>query len=69
MKPLDTNEVVVVVALGEDGAGAQLLSRVMRKSWGSSASRKGSPFTPRSRRSRSRRGEASWGERAGGGRP
>ena len=41
MKPLDTNEVVVVVALGEDGSGARLLSRVMRKSWRSSASRKG----------------------------
>jgi molybdate transport system ATP-binding protein len=34
MKPLDTNEVVVVVALGEDGSGARLLSRLMRKSWG-----------------------------------
>jgi molybdate transport system ATP-binding protein len=34
MKPLDTNEVVVVVALGEDGSGARLLSRMMRKSWG-----------------------------------
>jgi molybdate transport system ATP-binding protein len=34
MKPLDTNEVVVVVALGSDGAGARLLSRLMRKSWG-----------------------------------
>jgi molybdate transport system ATP-binding protein len=34
MKPLDTNEVVVVVGLGEDGTGARLLSRVMRKSWG-----------------------------------
>jgi molybdate transport system ATP-binding protein len=34
MKPLDTNEVVVVVALGSDGTGARLLSRVMRKSWG-----------------------------------
>ena len=34
MKPLDTNEVVVVVALGSDGSGARLLSRVMRKSWG-----------------------------------
>jgi molybdate transport system ATP-binding protein len=33
MKPLDTNEVVVVVALGSDGSGARLLSRVMRKSW------------------------------------
>jgi molybdate transport system ATP-binding protein len=34
MKPLDTNEVVVVVALGADGSGARLLSRMMRKSWG-----------------------------------
>jgi molybdate transport system ATP-binding protein len=34
MKPLDTNEVVVVVALGADGTGARLLSRMMRKSWG-----------------------------------
>jgi molybdate transport system ATP-binding protein len=34
MKSLDTNEVVVVVALGEDGSGARLLSRMMRKSWG-----------------------------------
>jgi molybdate transport system ATP-binding protein len=33
MKPLDTNEVVVVVALGADGTGARLLARVMRKSW------------------------------------
>ena len=33
MKPVDTNEVVVVVALGEDGSGARLLSRMMRKSW------------------------------------
>jgi molybdate transport system ATP-binding protein len=33
-KPLDTNEVVVVVALGDDGSGARLLSRMMRKSWG-----------------------------------
>ena len=33
MKPLDTNEVVVVVALGSDGTGARLLSRMMRKSW------------------------------------
>jgi molybdate transport system ATP-binding protein len=32
MKPLDTNEVVVVVALGSDGTGARLLSRMMRKS-------------------------------------
>jgi molybdate transport system ATP-binding protein len=34
MKPLDTNEVVVVVTLGDDGSGARLLSRMMRKSWG-----------------------------------
>jgi molybdate transport system ATP-binding protein len=34
MKPLDTSEVVVVVALGEDRSGARLLSRMMRKSWG-----------------------------------
>jgi molybdate transport system ATP-binding protein len=33
IKPLDTNEVVVVVALGSDGTGARLLSRMMRKSW------------------------------------
>jgi molybdate transport system ATP-binding protein len=33
MKPLDTNEVVVVVALGSEGTGARLLSRMMRKSW------------------------------------
>ena len=34
MKPLDTNEVIVVVGLGPDGTGARLLSRMMRKSWG-----------------------------------
>jgi molybdate transport system ATP-binding protein len=34
MKPLDTNEVVAVVALGDDGSGLRLLSRMMRKSWG-----------------------------------
>jgi molybdate transport system ATP-binding protein len=34
MKPLDTNEVVAVVALGDDGSGVRLLSRMMRKSWG-----------------------------------
>jgi molybdate transport system ATP-binding protein len=33
MKPVDSNEVVVVVALGADGAGARLLSRLTRKSW------------------------------------
>jgi molybdate transport system ATP-binding protein len=31
-KPIDSNEVVVVVALGTDGAGARLLSRLTRKS-------------------------------------
>jgi len=34
MKPLDTNEAAVVVALGSDGTGVRLLSRMMRKSWG-----------------------------------
>jgi molybdate transport system ATP-binding protein len=33
MKPIDGNEIVVVVALGMDGAGARVLSRVTRKSW------------------------------------
>jgi molybdate transport system ATP-binding protein len=33
MKPVDSNEVVVVVALGADGAGARLLARLTRKSW------------------------------------
>jgi molybdate transport system ATP-binding protein len=33
MKPVDSNEVVVVVALGADGSGAHMLSRVTRKSW------------------------------------
>jgi molybdate transport system ATP-binding protein len=33
MKPVDSNEVVVVVALGPDGRGARMLSRVTRKSW------------------------------------
>jgi molybdate transport system ATP-binding protein len=33
MKAIDSNEVVVVVALGADGAGARLLSRLTRKSW------------------------------------
>ena len=33
MKPVDSNEVVVVAALGADGAGARLLSRLTRKSW------------------------------------
>jgi molybdate transport system ATP-binding protein len=30
-KPVDTSEIIVVVALGQDGAGARLLSRVTRK--------------------------------------
>jgi molybdate transport system ATP-binding protein len=33
MNPVGSNEVVVVAALGADGAGARLLSRVTRKSW------------------------------------
>jgi molybdate transport system ATP-binding protein len=33
MKPIDANEVVAVLALGADGSGARLLSRVTRKSW------------------------------------
>jgi len=33
MKPVDSNEVIVVVALGADGVGARLLSRMTRKSW------------------------------------
>ena len=33
MKPVDSNEIIIVVALGADGAGARLLSRVTRKSW------------------------------------
>ena len=33
MKPVDANEIVVVLALGAEGAGARLLSRVTRKSW------------------------------------
>jgi molybdate transport system ATP-binding protein len=32
IKPVDANEVVAVLALGEDGAGARLLSRLTRKS-------------------------------------
>jgi molybdate transport system ATP-binding protein len=32
-KAVDTNEIVVVLALGADGAGARLLSRLTRKSW------------------------------------
>jgi molybdate transport system ATP-binding protein len=30
-KPVDSSEIIVVVALGQDGAGARLLSRVTRK--------------------------------------
>ena len=33
MKPVDSNEIIVVVALGADGTGARMLSRVTRKSW------------------------------------
>jgi molybdate transport system ATP-binding protein len=33
MKPLDNYEVLVVVALGENGDGARLLSRITQKSW------------------------------------
>jgi molybdate transport system ATP-binding protein len=33
MKPLDSYEVLVVVALGENGDGARLLSRITQKSW------------------------------------
>lgn len=33
MKPVDANEIVAVLALGPDGSGARLLSRVTRKSW------------------------------------
>ena len=33
MKPVDSNAVVAVVALGADGSGARLLSRLTRKSW------------------------------------
>ncbi len=32
-KPVDANEIVAVVALGADGAGARLLSRLTRKAW------------------------------------
>ena len=31
--PVDESELVAVVALGEDGKGARLLSRLTRKSW------------------------------------
>jgi molybdate transport system ATP-binding protein len=33
MKPVDANEIVAVVALGADGTGARMLSRLTRKSW------------------------------------
>jgi molybdate transport system ATP-binding protein len=33
MKPLDSYEMLVVVALGENGDGARLLSRITQKSW------------------------------------
>ena len=33
MKPVGSNEIIVVVALGADGVGARMLSRVTRKSW------------------------------------
>ena len=33
MKPVDSNQIVAVVALGADGAGARVLSRLTRKSW------------------------------------
>jgi len=33
MRPIDSNEAVAVVALGPDGSGARLLSRLTRKSW------------------------------------
>jgi molybdate transport system ATP-binding protein len=33
MRPLDQYEALVVVALGEKGDGARLLSRISRKSW------------------------------------
>ena len=33
MRPVDSNEIVAVVALGADGSGARLLSRLTRKSW------------------------------------
>ena len=32
-KPMGENEVIVVVGLGVDGAGARLLSRITRRSW------------------------------------
>ena len=33
MQPIDANEIVAVLALGAEGVGARLLSRVTRKSW------------------------------------
>jgi molybdate transport system ATP-binding protein len=33
MKPIGANEIVAVLALGADGGGARLLSRLTRKSW------------------------------------
>jgi molybdate transport system ATP-binding protein len=33
MKPVDSYEALVVVALGENGDGARLLSRITQKSW------------------------------------
>ncbi len=33
MKPVGSNEIIVVVTLGADGTGARMLSRVTRKSW------------------------------------
>jgi molybdate transport system ATP-binding protein len=33
MKPVDSSEIVAVVALGSEGQGARLLSRLTRKSW------------------------------------
>jgi molybdate transport system ATP-binding protein len=32
-KPVDTEEIIAVLTLGEDGTGARLLSRLTRKSW------------------------------------
>ena len=32
-QPVDSNEMLVVVALGDDGGGSRLLSRITRKSW------------------------------------
>jgi molybdate transport system ATP-binding protein len=32
-QPVDSHEVLVVIALGADGGGARLLSRITRKSW------------------------------------